>query len=176
MDVDGVLTDGGIVFDGEGGELKRFCVTDGFAIKLAQRLGIATAVITGRSSAVVARRADDLGIKPSLVRQGSKDKLADLRSLCAEHGLRIERTAYIGDDWPDLGVMRVVALAIAPANAAPEVKKIAHLVTSARGGHGAVREGIEHVLRVTGRFSDALHLYDQPSSPPADGPATRPTY
>lgn len=173
MDVDGVLTDGGIVFDDAGHELKRFSVTDGFAIKLAQRLGIATAIITGRTSMVVTKRAQDLGI--TLVKQGSKDKLADLRAICAEHSptLRPERTAYIGDDWPDLAVMRAVALAIAPANAVPEVKKAAHLVTTARGGHGAVREAIEHVLRSTGRFNEALRLYDQ--SPP-DGPATPPTF
>ncbi|MFT3686195.1 MAG: HAD hydrolase family protein [Phycisphaerales bacterium] len=162
MDVDGVLTDGGIIFDDDGREFKRFNVMDGFAIKVAQKLGIQTAIITGRTSMVVAKRAEDLGI--TLVRQGSKDKLADLKAICAENGLRPERSAYIGDDWPDLGVMKVVAMAIAPANAAPEVKKVAHLVTPSRGGHGAVREGIEHVLRVTGRFSEALRLYD-PASP-----------
>jgi len=171
MDVDGVLTDGGIIFDAHGVETKRFDVTDGFAIKLAQKLGIATAIITGRSSTVVAHRAADLGI--ALVRQGSKDKLADLRALCAQRGHKPERTAYIGDDWPDLTVMRAVALAIAPANAAPEVKKIAHLVTAATGGHGAVREAIEHILRITGRHQQALRMYDPPT---ADETGPRPTY
>lgn len=167
MDVDGVLTDGGIIFDSEGRETKRFDVNDGFAIKLAQKLGITTAIITGRSSAVVTVRAKDLDIKH--VYQGSKDKLADFRSLCAAANLRPERTAFIGDDWPDLTVMKAVGLAIAPANAAPEIKKIAHLVTAASGGHGAVREAIEHILRITGRHQQALRLYD-PSTPSSPGP------
>lgn len=167
MDVDGVLTDGGIIFDSEGRETKRFDVNDGFAIKLAQKLGITTAIITGRSSMVVTVRAKDLDIKH--VYQGSKDKLADFHSLCTAANLRPERSAFIGDDWPDLTVMRAVGLAIAPANAAPEVKKIAHLVTAATGGHGAVREAIEHILRITGRHQQALRLYD-PSTPSSPGP------
>src|SRR6478609_5467467 len=107
MDVDGVLTDGGIIFNDDGVESKRFNVLDGFAIKLAQKLGIHTAIITGRSSGVVAARAKDLTIPH--VYQGSKDKLADLRALSAATGVPPERTAFIGDDWPDLTVMRAVA-------------------------------------------------------------------
>ncbi|HYC99593.1 MAG TPA: HAD-IIIA family hydrolase [Phycisphaerales bacterium] len=173
MDVDGVLTDGGIVFDDNGLETKRFSVLDGFAIKLAQKLGIHVAIITGRTSGVVTRRAADLEIGHLI--QGSKDKLADLRRLCETHRLSIDRAAYIGDDWPDLTVMRAVALAIAPANAVPEIKRIAHVVTAAPGGHGAVREAIEHILRITGRHQQALRLYD-PTSPSTDGQPTRPTY
>lgn len=171
MDVDGVLTDGGIIFDDHGTESKRFNVLDGFAIKLAQKLGYQTAIITGRSSGVVARRAADLGIPH--VYQGSKDKLADLHALCKAANLRPERTAYIGDDWPDLTVMRAVGLAIAPASAVPEVKKTAHFVTSASGGHGAVREAIEHILRLSGRHNEALRLYDPTA---ADGKDARPTH
>jgi 3-deoxy-D-manno-octulosonate 8-phosphate phosphatase (KDO 8-P phosphatase) len=172
MDVDGVLTDGGIIFDDNGVESKRFHVQDGFAIKLAQKLGIQTAIITGRSSGVVSKRAADLDIRH--LYQSSKDKLADLRALCSAANLRVERTAFIGDDWPDLTVMRAVGLAIAPANAVPEIKKIAQLTTTASGGHGAVREAIEHILRITGRHQQALCLYDPSAT--SDGPATRPTY
>ena len=171
MDVDGVLTDGGIIFNDSGVESKRFNVLDGFAIKLAQKLGIHTAIITGRSSGVVTARAKDLDIPH--VCQMSKDKLADLRAISATTGVPLERTAFIGDDWPDLTVMRAVALPIAPANATAEIKKIAHIVTAATGGHGAVREAIDHILRVTGRYDQALRLYDPA---PSDGSATRPTY
>ncbi|HZW05594.1 MAG TPA: HAD-IIIA family hydrolase [Phycisphaerales bacterium] len=172
MDVDGVLTDGGIIFDDNGLETKRFSVLDGFAIKLAQKLGIHVAIITGRTSGVVAKRAADLEIAHLV--QGSRDKLADLRRLCQTNGLSIDRAAYIGDDWPDITVMRAVALAIAPAGAVPEIKKIAHMVTTASGGHGAVREAIEHILRITGRHQQALRLYDPTT--PSDGQPTRPTY
>lgn len=172
MDVDGVLTDGGIIFNDAGVESKRFNVLDGFAIKIAQKLGIHTAIITGRSSGVVAARAKDLTI-PHVI-QGSRDKLDDLRKITAATGVPLERTAYIGDDWPDITVMRAVGLAIAPSNATGEIKKIAHLVTSAPGGHGAVREAIDHILRVSGRYHEALSLYDPTT--PKDGPATRPTY
>lgn len=158
MDVDGVLTDGGIIVDDDGRETKRFDVTDGLAIVLCGKVGITTAIITGRTSKVVTHRAADLSI--AHVYQGSKDKLADLRSLWKATGLLPERTAFIGDDWPDLTAMRAVSLAIAPANAAPEVKAVAHMVTTASGGRGAVRQALEHILRVSGRHQQALSLYD----------------
>lgn len=170
MDVDGVLTDGGIVFDGGDTEIKRFDVQDGFGIKLLQRAGIGTAIITGRTSAVVARRAADLGIDH--VVQGSVDKLADLRKVAGAAGVPLDRVVYIGDDWPDLAVMRAVGLAVAPANAVAEVKSAAAMVTAARGGRGAVREAVNHILRLCGRYDPLLRQYD----PSVADDTTRPTY
>ena len=153
FDIDGVMTDGGLYYTDEGHELKRFNVQDGFALKLAQRAGIELAIITGRSSGVVAARADDLGIKH--VFQGVSDKRATLDQLLGQLNIHWPEAAFMGDDLIDLPAMQRCGLAITPANGHALVRERAHAITDARGGDGAVREAIEFVLKAQGRF-DAL--------------------
>lgn len=161
LDVDGVLTDGSIQISDRGEELKRFNVRDGFAIKLWQRLGREVAIITGRSGDAVRHRASELGITRLV--QGSKDKAADLETMLTGLEFGVDRVAFVGDDWPDLGPMRRVAVAIAPADADARVLEVATHVTAARGGQGAVREAVEYLLRGMGLYERALALYDRPA-------------
>lgn len=160
LDVDGVLTDGSINLDDDGGETKRFSAADGVGLRTWQRLGYRVAVITGRGGSAVRHRLADLGVAE--VVQGSKDKAASLRTVSERTGVPPERMAYVGDDWPDLSPMRLVGYPIAVANAAEEVQAIARFVTTRRGGDGAVREAIEHLLDKMGRMGDVLALYDAP--------------
>lgn len=148
MDVDGVLTDGGIYYGDSGVEVKRFDVQDGMGITLLRRAGVIPFIITARRSTATRRRADELGIRE--VHQGIIDKLECLRNLASGYGLALEEIAYVGDDLADLDVMLNVGLPIAVGNARDEVKKIAGFVTSSHGGHGAVREACEHVLKLNG--------------------------
>ena len=138
LDVDGVLTDGRLWFGAEGEALKVFHVRDGAGIKALQAAGISVAIISGRASAAVARRAAELGIRH--VRQGADDKAAALGELLRETGVAASLTACMGDDTPDLAVMALVALPIAVADAHPSVLAAAHHVTRLGGGRGAVRE------------------------------------
>jgi 3-deoxy-D-manno-octulosonate 8-phosphate phosphatase (KDO 8-P phosphatase) len=149
FDVDGVMTDG-TLYIGESGEaFKAFNILDGHGIKMLQGAGVATAIISGRSSQAVVRRAAELGIEH--VKQGSADKVADFERLAAALGLDAADCAFVGDDVPDLAVMRRCGLAVAVANAVDAVKEAAHHVTQASGGRGAVREFCELVLRAQGR-------------------------
>lgn len=148
VDVDGVLTDGGIIYADTGAEIKRFHVRDGSGLKIWQLAGKRAAVITGRSSPVVAVRAAEVGLAPVI--QGAADKLPAYRQLLADTGMRPEQACYIGDDLPDLPVMRESGLAVAVADACPEARAAAHYVTLARGGAGAVRETIELILHCQG--------------------------
>lgn len=154
LDVDGVLTDGGLLYDGQGGESKQFHVQDGQALRFLLDQGLEVALISGRTSAAVATRARELGIRH--VHQGIKDKPAALAALLQELGLGLPQVAYMGDDLPDLRVMRQVGFSAAPADARPEVRQAARLVTQAAGGRGAVRELAEHLLRAQGRWSAVL--------------------
>ncbi|MCA9291457.1 MAG: HAD-IIIA family hydrolase [Phycisphaerales bacterium] len=158
LDVDGVLTDGSIAIDDHGIETKRFNVRDGLGIVIWQRLGYQTAILTSRSSMAVRHRANELGI--AHVIQGSKDKLRDFARLLATLGLDAEQVAMIGDDLPDLPILQRVGYAITVADAASECVGIADYVTSARGGRGAVREAIEHLLRVRHEWDQALATYE----------------
>lgn len=157
FDVDGVLTDGGIFIGPDGEAMKRFDIKDGLGITLWHHVGGMTAVITGRSSEIVARRAGELRI--THVRQGCADKRAAYEALKAELGVSDEETAYIGDDLIDLPVMKRVALPVAVGDAVPEVRAAARLVTAHTGGHGAVREAIEEILTAQGRYAEAAALY-----------------
>jgi 3-deoxy-D-manno-octulosonate 8-phosphate phosphatase (KDO 8-P phosphatase) len=148
LDVDGVLTDGGIIYAGADVELKAFHVRDGSGLKVWTAAGKRAAIISGRESAAVARRAGELGI--DLVFQGAQDKLAALEAILSSTGLGPKQTAAIGDDVPDLPVLRAVGLAVAVADACPEVRGVAQYVAQARGGRGAVREALELVLRCQG--------------------------
>jgi 3-deoxy-D-manno-octulosonate 8-phosphate phosphatase (KDO 8-P phosphatase) len=150
LDVDGVLTDGGIVYDSEGRELKRFNTKDGHGIKMARQAGLAVAIITGRSSLAVSRRAEELGIEAVL--QGVKDKVEALEILLKEKGWEAAEVAYMGDDLPDLPVMRRVGFPIAVSDAVEDVLKAARYVTRLPGGKGAVREAIEFILKSSGRW------------------------
>ncbi len=148
LDVDGVLTDGGIVYSSGGLELKQFHVRDGAGLKLWHRAGKRSAVITGRDSPIVAVRAAELGI--TSVFQGVGEKLSTLRHLEADVGIQSETICYVGDDWPDLSSLRHCGLAVATADACAEVRAAAHYITRNPGGHGAVRETIELILHAQG--------------------------
>jgi 3-deoxy-D-manno-octulosonate 8-phosphate phosphatase (KDO 8-P phosphatase) len=148
LDVDGVLTDGSIILDNQGNELKAFHVRDGHGIKLAQRAGIVIGIITGRSSEVVNRRARELGIDE--VHQGAKKKIVVYDALLAKYGLSDEQAAFIGDDIVELAILKRVGFAAAVADADPAILSSVHLVTKTAGGRGAVREVINLVLAAQG--------------------------
>ena len=145
LDVDGVLTDGSIMLDGRGNELKAFHVRDGHGIKLAQRAGINVGIITGRKSEVVNIRARELGIEE--VHQGAHAKLAVYESLLVKYRMQDEEVSYMGDDVVDLDIMKRAGVAVTVADADPSVKPYADIVTQAEGGRGAVREFINLILK-----------------------------
>jgi len=157
LDVDGVLTDGRLYFSEDGQELKTFDTQDGHGIKLLQAIGVRCAIITGRTTKLVERRAANLGI--SLLMQGREDKLVALKELSAELDIPLDEIAYAGDDWPDLPAIRHCGLGIAVANAHREVRRHADFVTLANGGRGAVREICDLILEAQGRYDDVLAPY-----------------
>jgi 3-deoxy-D-manno-octulosonate 8-phosphate phosphatase (KDO 8-P phosphatase) len=144
LDVDGVMTDGGIYVDAKGGIAKRFHVHDGLGIKLAQAAGLEIAVISGLDSPAVAARIKELGIAE--YHPGYHHKVPVLKDICARRSVSLEQTAYLGDDWVDAGPMKVVGLPMAVANAQPEIVDLALWVSCAAGGQGAVREAVRFVL------------------------------
>jgi 3-deoxy-D-manno-octulosonate 8-phosphate phosphatase (KDO 8-P phosphatase) len=150
LDVDGVLTDGRIVYTDVGQEIKAFHVRDGSGLKFWTKSGRQAAILSGRSSAAVTRRAAELGIEP--VVQGADEKLPALNRILTETGLQPGQVCAVGDDLPDVPVLTRCGLAVAVADAMPEVKAIAHFVTTAPGGHGAVREVIEWLMRGQGTW------------------------
>jgi 3-deoxy-D-manno-octulosonate 8-phosphate phosphatase (KDO 8-P phosphatase) len=156
LDVDGVLTDGGIRIDDFGIETKRFHVRDGTGIRMWLGLGYSVAIITGRSGQAVRHRARELGI--DLVIQSSKDKQAAFRDLLDQLDLKASQAAMIGDDLPDIPVMTLCGYPMAVADASEEVKELAAYVTERKGGYGAVREAIEHVLRTRDEWEDAVEV------------------
>jgi 3-deoxy-D-manno-octulosonate 8-phosphate phosphatase (KDO 8-P phosphatase) len=153
LDVDGVLTDGRLYFGARGESLKAFDVRDGVGIRWLQDAGIELALITGRTSGIVAARARDLGIRR--VMQGQRDKHAALQRLLAQAGRSVRECAYMGDDWPDLPVLGAVGLAATVADAPEEIKRSVHWVAPSPGGRGAVRDLAGLILRAQGHF-DAL--------------------
>jgi len=155
MDVDGTLTDGGLLIGADAEVAKAFSVRDGFGLTLLCRAGIELVLITGRQSAIVERRATDLGIVR--VHQSVKDKLAMLQHVCRECGIGLDEAAFIGDDWPDLPLMRHAAFACAPPGAHIEVRARARHITTARAGYGAAREFCDLLLVSTGRYAALLH-------------------
>lgn len=157
-DVDGVLTDGRLEFDDQGGEHKQYHIRDGLGIKLWQQAGHRFGIVTGRNSSTVARRAAELGV--SIVRQGAEDKLAAMKELVTDLDIPPHEIAYIGDDLPDLPAIRYVGLGVAVADATPDVRDAALWITKAAGGHGAVRELIETILKVQGHWGQLLSAYD----------------
>lgn len=150
MDVDGVLTDGGIIVDADGRETKVFNVYDGAGIELAHKGGLLTAIISGRYSAPVEHRANELKINE--VYQSASDKVSIYNQLIAKYSLTSQQTAYIGDDIFDISLLKHVGLSFSPATGRQEVKNIVDFVTKANGGNGAVREAIEIILKAQGKW------------------------
>jgi len=153
-DVDGVLTDGRIIYDDRGRETKQFHVKDGLAIKAWMRSGFHFAILTARKSDVVQRRADELGIQH--VVQGYEQKLPAAQRLVSKMKCDFEQVCYIGDDLPDLPVMRNAALAVTPADGAQDVRNTAHWILQNEGGKAAVREMIERLLRAKHKWEEHL--------------------
>lgn len=157
LDVDGVMTDGRIIYDSNGVESKFFNVKDGHGIKMLQRAGIEVAIISGRQSEVVAIRAAELGIER--VFQKATDKRGPYEQILAETGLADREIAFMGDDLIDIPVLRRAGFAVAPADAAAEVIPFVHLVTKKPGGWGAVRELSDLLLQAQGRWDELTARY-----------------
>jgi YrbI family 3-deoxy-D-manno-octulosonate 8-phosphate phosphatase len=159
LDVDGTLTSGGIVYADDGPEWKQFHVRDGSGLKIWQYLGKKSAILTGRTSSIVDRRAAEVGVE--VVIQGAPDKMPAYRRLLQDQGLRPEQVCCVGDDVPDLPVMRNCGLAVAVADACPDVLAASHYVTRAAGGRGAVRETLEMILHCQGMWQKLLERFDR---------------
>jgi len=157
LDVDGVLTDGGLYYDPQGNVTKRFHVQDGLGIKLAQSLGLAFAVITGLNQGAVEARVRDLGIAE--YHPGYKDKVPTMDAIRTRLGLERSEVAFLGDDWVDAGAMRAVGLPMAVANAQPEILTLAKWVSRLSGGQGAVREAVMFLLRCRGQYDAAWGMW-----------------
>jgi len=157
FDVDGVLTDGSLYFSEAGETLKRFHTLDGHGIKLLQRAGIVPAVITGRDAPALRLRLQALGVVHA--RFGTEDKRPAAEAILAELGLAWNQAAAMGDDWPDLPVMRRAAIACAPAHGHIEARAVAHYVTESPGGAGAAREFCDLLLVASGRYAALLADY-----------------
>lgn len=157
-DVDGVMTDGRIIYDNQGIETKQFHVRDGVAVKLWRRSGNRFGIITQRSSHAVKIRASELDV--SFIRQAATDKIVAINEIVAELGLQFSQVGYIGDDLPDLPVLRAVGLGVAVADAATEVREAADFVTLLPGGCGAVRETVEMILKNQQRWDDIVRSFE----------------
>lgn len=156
-DVDGVLTDGGVILNNEGVESKQFHIRDGFGLRLWRQAGFQCGIITGRNSQVVRLRAQELGI--DIVRQGIQDKAPVAEELLHKFNLKPEQLAYVGDDLIDLGVIRLAGLGIAVADAVDEVKAAADYTTKTPGGKGAIREVVELILKAKKVWNDIIQTY-----------------
>jgi len=156
LDVDGVLTDGTLAYGATGEVVKQFNVRDGLGLRLLMNAGIEVAVVSGRRSEAVATRCRDLGITDEFIIQGSPDKAAHLDQLRAALDLTDDQVAAMGDDLPDLPILARVGFAACPADAAPEVAVVCHLVCGAPGGRGAVRELAELLLKAQGKWQEQL--------------------
>jgi len=157
LDVDGVMTDGRLGFDGAGREFKSFYARDGIGIRLIQRAGLRVGILSGRRARVVELRARELGI--DLLLQKVQDKARGLKEILKKEKLRPDQICYVGDDLVDLPVLTRVGLAVAVADAAPEVKAMAHVLTRKPGGMGAVREVCEILLKAQGKWKAGVQKY-----------------
>lgn len=153
LDVDGVLTDGTILYPGNGEEIKVFCVKDGFGIRMLLRAEIGVGIVTGRASTALKRRCAELGISPVYENVAEKDLV--LEKIVKQTGITPPRIAFMGDDLPDIPLMKRVGTPIAVADAHPAVIKAAKIVTTARGGKGAVREICEQIITAQGLWEKA---------------------
>ena len=157
LDVDGVLTDGRIYYGDNGEELKAFDIKDGLGIKLLQAAGVRIAIITGRQSEIVARRAGELGITDII--QGREDKKTALMELCERYAIPLQDCAYMGDDLPDLAAIAVAGLGMTVADACDTVRDAANWRSRREGGCGAVREACEFILSARGQLSTAVEKF-----------------
>ena len=153
FDIDGTLTDGRLIFDSDGRELKAFHVLDGLGLVLLQQVGMRVALVSARSSPIVAQRAADLGVA---VHMAIKDKLGCVRGLADDSGIDMDQVMFMGDDLPDLPVLQAVGFAVAPANAHAWIRERVHWRTVARGGDGAARELCDLLLAAQGRVEALL--------------------
>ena len=160
FDVDGTLTDGGLQFDSDGREHKRFHVQDGLGLVLLRHAGIEVALVSARRSEVTLARGREL--KVARLHIGERGKLDCMRGIAAEMGIGMDQAAFMGDDLPDLATMRAVGLAIAPANAHPWVLPAAHWITPQRGGNGAARDACDLLLHAQGRIEAILEHGEHP--------------
>lgn len=145
LDVDGVLTDGSIIYSSNCGEIKVFNAQDGYGIVRAIELGLKVGIITGRESTIIKKRADELGIRDLI--QSAIDKVKPFQNLMAKYNLKPDEFCYIGDDILDIPLLKIVGFSAAPANARAEVRKVVDYVASSSGGNGAVREVIDFILK-----------------------------
>ncbi len=159
LDVDGVLTDGSLLYTSSGDEAKQFNTQDGMGIRLLQESGVEIGIITARKSEVVARRAKEL--KFTHVYQGKFDKLSAYENILKETGLRPMHTAYMGDDLVDLPLLNRVGFSAAPANAVVEIRQRVHYVTERKGGYGAVREICDLILEAQGNYMKMFGRFDK---------------
>ena len=157
LDVDGVLTDGSIIYDEQGREVKVFNVRDGAMVKWLKRVGIEVAILTGRKSKALERRAEELGVE--ILIQDAKDKLFAFQSLLEKTGFKPKEIAYLGDDWHDLPVLKRVGLSACPKDAVKEIKEQVDYVCVAGGGKGAVRELGELILKAQGKWEEIIKKY-----------------
>ncbi len=157
LDVDGVMTDGKVTYGANGEEFKSFNIKDGQGLKFWSRVGYGAGIITGRTSPIVERRAAELDI--AHVVMDAKDKLPEFRKMLAAAGVSPDEVAMIGDDMPDVPLLRHAGLGTAVADAVQEVKEAADIVTNKKGGRGAVRELIEFILKTQGRWTSVLERY-----------------
>jgi 3-deoxy-D-manno-octulosonate 8-phosphate phosphatase (KDO 8-P phosphatase) len=157
LDVDGVLTEGQIVYDGSGRELKSFNIKDGHGIKLLQRAGLEVGILSGRRSAAVRLRAKELGIR--LLRQRVLDKGKALETILRQKKFTAEQICFVGDDLVDLPVLACVGLAVAVTDSVADVKANAHYITHLPGGQGAVREVCDLILKAQGKWKAATQRY-----------------
>lgn len=160
FDVDGTLTDGGLQFDSDGREHKRFHVQDGLGLVLLRHAGIEVALVSARRSEITLARGREL--KVARLHIGERGKLDCMRGIAAEMGIGMDQAAFMGDDLPDLATMRAVGLAIAPANAHPWVLPATHWVTPHRGGEGAARDACDLLLHAQGRIDALLEQGEHP--------------
>ena len=154
VDVDGVLTDTSLTFDEDGKEYKTFNAKDGQGIVMLNKTGFVTAIITARLNGTVRHRFNNLGM--TKLYEGCKNKIAALRELMAEYNLKEEEIAYMGDDLPDICVLKVVGLPCCPNDAVEEVKQQAEFISSKNGGKGAVRELCDFILKSTGKYEEIV--------------------
>ncbi|WP_462132361.1 KdsC family phosphatase [Veillonella tobetsuensis] len=157
LDVDGVLTDGKLIYTSNGEEVKEFSAKDGLGLAAAHKAGLSLAIITARVSPMVERRAKELKFDALLM--GHANKTDSLRSLCESHHIELENIAYMGDDLNDLGALSLVGLPMAPQNAAPEVKRVAQFVSNYNGGSGAVRDAVEYILKSQNMWDSVVQDY-----------------
>jgi len=157
LDVDGVLTDGSLIYSHEGQESKVFNTQDGFGLRLLQEVGLEIGVITARSSEAVARRC--INLKMHYVFQGVGNKMKAYQEILAQSGCQPFEVAYMGDDWLDLVLLNRAGFSAAPANAVPEVQAAVHYITEQTGGNGAVREICELIIEAKGQYQELLQKY-----------------